>query len=93
MLGEGARTNEDAERYFQDYINSIYAVGKLLKNSSDIKNTLVKLLSADLKQMRMNARNLIEKEYDNKECSTRLYDIYVDILTGSNESEDWYPKQ
>ena len=37
MLGEGARTMEDAERYFQDYINSIHAVGKLLNNSSEIK--------------------------------------------------------
>ena len=27
MLGEGARTMEDAEKYFQDYINSIHAVG------------------------------------------------------------------
>ena len=39
MLGEGARTMEDAERYFQDYINSIHAVGKLLNNSSEIKYT------------------------------------------------------
>ena len=39
MLGEGARTIEDAERYFQDYINSIHAVGKLLNNSSEIKYT------------------------------------------------------
>ena len=37
MLGEGARTMEDAERYFQDYINSIHAVGKQLNNSSEIK--------------------------------------------------------
>ena len=39
MLGEGARTMEDAERYFQDYINSIHAVGKQLNNSSEIKYT------------------------------------------------------
>ena len=37
MLGEGARTMEDAEKYFQDYIKSIHAVGKLLNNSSEIK--------------------------------------------------------
>ena len=39
MLGEGARTMEDAERYFQDYINSIHAVGKLLNNPAEIKYT------------------------------------------------------
>ena len=39
MLGEGARTMEDAERYFQNYINSIHAVGKQLNNSSEIKYT------------------------------------------------------
>ena len=37
MLGEGARTMKDAERYFHDYINSIHAVGGLLSNSSEIK--------------------------------------------------------
>tara|TARA_B100000686_G_scaffold83251_1_gene90015 strand:+ start:4064 stop:7195 length:3132 start_codon:yes stop_codon:yes gene_type:complete len=37
MLGEGARTMEDAEKYYNDYINSIHAVGKELKNSKDIK--------------------------------------------------------
>ena len=39
MLGEGARTIEDAERYFQDYINSIHCTGKELNNDSDIKYT------------------------------------------------------
>ena len=37
MLGEGARTMEDAEKYFADYQNSIHHVGKELNNSSDIK--------------------------------------------------------
>ena len=37
MLGEGARTMEDAEKYFEDYKNSIHHVGKELNNSSDIK--------------------------------------------------------
>ena len=39
MLGEGARTMEDAERYFQDYINSIHSTGEELNNDSDIKYT------------------------------------------------------
>ena len=39
MLGEGARTIEDAERYFQDYIYSIHSTGKELNNDSDIKYT------------------------------------------------------
>ena len=39
MLGEGARTMDDAEKYFQDYINSIHSTGKELNNDSDIKYT------------------------------------------------------
>jgi len=39
MLGEGARTMDDAEKYFQDYINSIHSTGKELNNNSDIKYT------------------------------------------------------
>ena len=35
MLGEGARSSDDAERYFQDYINSIKYVGENLKNNTD----------------------------------------------------------
>jgi len=37
MLGEGARTMEDAEKYFQDYIDSIHITGKELKNNANIK--------------------------------------------------------
>ena len=37
MLGEGARNMEDAERYFEDYKNSIHYVGKKLENNSDIR--------------------------------------------------------
>ena len=37
MLGEGARNMEDAEKYFEDYKNSIHYVGKKLKNNSDIR--------------------------------------------------------
>ena len=39
MLGEGARTMKDAEKYYNDYLNSIHAVGKNLDNSGDIKYT------------------------------------------------------
>ena len=35
MLGEGARSSEDAEKYFEDYKNSIHYVGKNLDNNSD----------------------------------------------------------
>ncbi|PPR44364.1 MAG: Bifunctional protein PutA [Alphaproteobacteria bacterium MarineAlpha5_Bin11] len=37
MLGEGARNMEDAEKYFEDYKNSIHYAGKELKNSEDIR--------------------------------------------------------
>ena len=39
MLGEGARTMDDAEKYFQDYINSIHSTGEELNNDLDIKYT------------------------------------------------------
>ena len=37
MLGEGARNMEDAEKYFEDYKNSIHYVGKKLENSNDVR--------------------------------------------------------
>ncbi len=37
MLGEGARTIEDAESYFEDYKNSIKYTGEKLNNDNDIK--------------------------------------------------------
>ena len=37
MLGEGARTMEDAESYFEDYKNSIKYTGEKLNNDNDIK--------------------------------------------------------
>ena len=37
MLGEGARNMEDAEKYFEEYKNSIHYVGKKLENNSDIR--------------------------------------------------------
>ena len=39
MLGEGARTMEDAEKYFQDYKNSIHKTGSELHNDSDIRHS------------------------------------------------------
>ena len=37
MLGEGARTMEDSESYFEDYKNSIKYTGEKLNNDNDIK--------------------------------------------------------
>ena len=37
MLGEGARNMDDADKYFEDYKNSIHYVGKHLENSNDIR--------------------------------------------------------
>ena len=37
MLGEGSRTMEDAESYFEDYKNSIKYTGEKLNNDNDIK--------------------------------------------------------
>lgn len=64
MLGEGARTMEDAERYFQDYINSIHAVGKQLNNSSEIKyaNGVSIKISALHPRYERNKSDDLEKE-------------------------------
>ena len=37
MLGEGARTEEDAEKYFQEYKKSIEFTGKSLSNNEDVR--------------------------------------------------------
>ena len=34
MLGEGARTADDAERYFESYANAIDAIGKSAKKTA-----------------------------------------------------------
>ena len=64
MLGEGARTMEDAERYFQNYINSIHAVGKQLNNSSEIKyaNGVSIKISALHPRYERNKSDDLEKE-------------------------------
>ena len=37
MLGEGARTQEDAEKYFQEYKKSIEFTGDILSNDEDVR--------------------------------------------------------
>ena len=37
MLGEGARTEEDAEKYFLEYKKSIEFTGKSLSNDEDVR--------------------------------------------------------
>ncbi|MDP4984071.1 bifunctional proline dehydrogenase/L-glutamate gamma-semialdehyde dehydrogenase PutA [Pseudoalteromonas tunicata] len=38
MLGEGARTMADADRYYQSYVNAIHAIGKAAKGRGPIKS-------------------------------------------------------
>ena len=38
MLGEGARTMADAERYYQSYLTAIHAIGKAAKGKGPIKS-------------------------------------------------------
>ncbi|MCG9770546.1 bifunctional proline dehydrogenase/L-glutamate gamma-semialdehyde dehydrogenase PutA [Pseudoalteromonas sp. A22] len=38
MLGEGARTMKDADRYFQSYMTAIHAIGKAAKGRGPIKS-------------------------------------------------------
>jgi len=40
MLGEGARTVTDAERYFQSYETAIHRVGKARSGTDDLKRQL-----------------------------------------------------
>ena len=54
-----------------------------------LKETFNKLQSCDLKKMGLNARNIIENNFDNENCSKRLLKIYEDVYTGSHNSLDW----
>ncbi|OUL57755.1 bifunctional proline dehydrogenase/L-glutamate gamma-semialdehyde dehydrogenase PutA [Pseudoalteromonas ulvae] len=38
MLGEGARTQADADRYYQSYVNAIHAIGKAANKRGPIKS-------------------------------------------------------
>ena len=38
MLGEGARTMKDAERYFENYVRAIHAIGKISEGRGPIKS-------------------------------------------------------
>ena len=38
MLGEGARTATDAERYYQSYLNSIHVIGQSSKTDNPVEN-------------------------------------------------------
>ena len=38
MLGEGARTMKDAERYFNSYMTAIHAIGKAANGRGPIKS-------------------------------------------------------
>ena len=64
MLGEGARTMEDADKFFNYYLNSIHAVGKQLDNSEDIKyaNGVSIKISALHPRYERNKINDLEKE-------------------------------
>ena len=67
-----------------------YSAGIIIETKTEsITRALKSLLTCDLKEMGSNARKLMEKEFDNNTCSKRLFDIYVDIKTGSKNSIDW----
>jgi RHH-type proline utilization regulon transcriptional repressor/proline dehydrogenase/delta 1-pyrroline-5-carboxylate dehydrogenase len=63
MLGEGARSAEDAERYFQDYVNAIDAVGKAQAEHGHIRASGISVkLSALHPRYEMVQRKRVLKE-------------------------------
>ena len=67
-----------------------YGAGLVTKtNSTDLYNCLIKLRNLNIMDMGYQARKLIEKEYDNSNCSNRLLKIYTDIYCGKRSSQDW----
>ena len=67
-----------------------YGAGLITKtNSTDLYNCLMKLKNLNIIDMGYQARKLIEKEYDNLNCSNRLLKIYTDIYCGKRSSPDW----
>ncbi len=61
MLGEGARTEEDAEKYFQEYKKSIEFTGNKLSNSQDVRyanGVSIKLSALSPKYERHNYKEL-----------------------------------
>ncbi len=58
-------------------------------NEKNLVESLIQLSKKDLNKMGTNARKLIEDKFDNKMCSKRVLDAYVDIHCGSKSSPDW----
>lgn len=58
-------------------------------NKKSLYEALIKLNDVDLVYMGNQARKLIEEEFDNEKCSSRLLDIYFDIYNGIKISNDW----
>ncbi len=67
-----------------------YGAGLVTKtNPLSLYNSLTRLKNLDIVQMGEKARKLIEENYDNLNCSKRLFQIYNDIHCGSRSSKDW----
>jgi RHH-type proline utilization regulon transcriptional repressor/proline dehydrogenase/delta 1-pyrroline-5-carboxylate dehydrogenase len=63
MLGEAARTQEDAKKYYASYVNAIDAIGNAAKGSSPAKNPGISVkLSALHPRYEFTQRELILKE-------------------------------
>jgi len=63
MLGEGARTMEDAERYFDSYLKAIHAIGKAANNKGPMKSPGISIkLSAIHPRYELSHRERVIKE-------------------------------
>ena len=58
-------------------------------NKKSLYEGLIKLKDKNLIEMGYQARKLIEEKFDNKICSSRLFQIYRDIYNGNKNSNDW----
>ena len=67
-----------------------YKAGIVIEtNKKSLYDSLINLKSLDLIKMGYAARGLIEEKFDNKICSKRLKDVYIDIFNGTKKSNDW----
>ena len=67
-----------------------YKAGIVIEtNKKSLYEGLISLKSMDLIQMGYQARKLIVENFDNKICSKRLENIYIDIFNGVKNSKDW----
>jgi glycosyltransferase involved in cell wall biosynthesis len=72
-----------------DIVKEYNAGDIVMTNKKSLYEGFIRLQSWDIIKMGNQARKLIVKQFDNKNCSQRLNDIYSDIFNAHKTSKDW----